>query len=68
MPLRCDKLECYLDEWSLQFFNMEKNDLFELMLSANFLDVKPLFKMTSTVISQKMMNLSVEEAREFLYI
>ena len=68
MPLRCDKLECYFDEWAIQFFNVKKDDLFELMLAANFLDVKPLFTMVSVAISQQLINLNVEQAREFLYI
>ena len=51
MPLRCNKMECYFDEWVLEFFKIERNDLFELIMAANFLDIKSLFKLTGVAIA-----------------
>ena len=47
---------------------MTKNDLFELVLAANFLDIKPLFKLASVAVASQIYNLDVDQTREYLYI
>ena len=45
-PLRSNNLSDVVNEWYANFVNLEQEDLFELMLAANFMNIKSLIELT----------------------
>jgi len=63
-PLRSTRLvECGVSSWDDAFISKPNEELQELILAANYLDVKPLLELCAAKIASLMKGKSVEELR-----
>lgn len=53
-----------IDEWDKEFFDMSQKDLFELILAANFLDIKPLLDLSCKTVANMIKGKTPEEIRK----
>ena len=60
-----DFREC-VDEWDYKFINIDTEEIFELMLAANFLHIQALLDLTSAKIASMIRGKSPEEIRRIL--
>jgi len=52
-----------IDDWDLEFCKVDQGTLFELILAANYLDIKPLLDLTCKTVANMIKNKSPEEIR-----
>lgn len=50
-----------IDEWDLQFLKMDDGTLFDLILAANYLDIKGLLDITTTYVARLITDLKTPE-------
>jgi S-phase kinase-associated protein 1 len=50
-PLNSARLEDMVQRWYVDFVNVEKKILFDLVAAANFMDIKPLLDLTCLAVS-----------------
>jgi len=50
-----------IDEWDLQFLKMDDGTLFDLILAANYLDIKGLLDITTTYVARLITELKTPE-------
>ena len=50
-PLNSSHLEEMVQQWYVDFVNVEKTVLFDLVAAANFMDIKPLLDLTCLAVS-----------------
>mmetsp|Transcript_20082 Transcript_20082/g.22349 ORF Transcript_20082/g.22349 Transcript_20082/m.22349 type:complete len:172 (+) Transcript_20082:76-591(+) len=55
-------------KWDKDFMNVEQEMLFELILAANYLDIKPLLDLGCKTVVNMMKGKSVEEIRKVFHI
>ncbi|KAJ9077268.1 hypothetical protein DSO57_1018341 [Entomophthora muscae] len=53
-----------IDPWDYQFAKLEKEPLFELILAANYLDIKPLITVCCKMVANMIRGKTVEQVRE----
>uniref|UniRef100_A0A7S1V748 SKP1-like protein n=1 Tax=Sexangularia sp. CB-2014 TaxID=1486929 RepID=A0A7S1V748_9EUKA len=53
-----------IDEWDAEFCNVDQSTLFELILAANYLDIKPLLDLTCKTVANMIKGKSTEEIRK----
>ena len=64
-PLRSSTLsENNISEWDVEFIAVEKEILFELVLAANYLDLKPLLDLGCAKLATMIKGMSVEQIRK----
>ena len=64
-PLRSGNLaECNVSEWDMEFVNIEKEILFELILAANYMDIKPLLELCCAKVASMIRGKTVEQIRQ----
>ena len=64
-PLRSTNLlECGVSEWDNTFVTVEQDFLFELILAANYLDIKSLLDLTCAKVASMIKGKSPEEIRK----
>jgi S-phase kinase-associated protein 1 len=63
-PLRSHKLEELVQDWYAEFVRVPKEQLFELVAAANYMDIKPLLDLTCLAVSILIKGKSVGELRE----
>lgn len=59
--------EC-VDAWDFQFIDLELEIIFELILAANYMDIKPLMELASSKIGSILKGKSPEEIRKIFHI
>ena len=67
-PLPSTKFEECVDPWDFEYTNLELELLFELILGANYLDIKPLLELTTAKVAYLIQGKSTEGMREFFRI
>ncbi|KAL1919416.1 uncharacterized protein VTP21DRAFT_2109 [Calcarisporiella thermophila] len=53
-----------IDEWDRNFCNVDQGTLFELILAANYLDIKPLLDLTCKTVANMIKGKTAEEIRK----
>jgi S-phase kinase-associated protein 1 len=59
-----NKVSVELSPWDKHFCEMDQESLFELILAANFLDIKPLLDVTCKTVANMIKGKSPEEIRK----
>jgi len=57
-------LECGVSEWDNDFVSLEQEILFELILAANYLDIKSLLDLTTAKVASLIKGKTPEEIRQ----
>ena len=67
-PLRSQNLSDVTTPWYAEFVNLDQEILFELILAANYLDIKPLLELACAKVASLIKNRSIPEIRKFFNI
>lgn len=67
-PLKSSNMNEVVQEWYADFVNVEQETLFELILAANFMDVKPLLELTCATVASMVKGKTTEEIRQHFNI
>lgn len=63
-PLKSSNMKDVVPEWDANFVDVEQSILFELILAANYLDIKPLLDLTCAKVASMIKGKSPEEIRK----
>lgn len=63
-PLPSNNFNECVDAWDYQFIDLELEIIFELILAANYMDIKPLMELASSKIASIIKGKSPEEIRK----
>jgi len=63
-PLKSAQMSEVVQEWYANFVNVEQEVLFELILAANFMDIKPLLDLTCATVASMIKGKTPEEIRK----
>jgi len=67
-PLRSNNLNDVTTSYYADFVNLEQEVLFELILAANYLDIKPLLELACAKVASVIKNKSIQEIRKYFNI
>ena len=67
-PLRSSNLSDVVNEWYSNFVNLEQEVLFELILAANFMDIKSLLELSCAKVASLIKGMTIPETRKFFNI
>ena len=67
-PLKSSNMNEVVQEWYAEFVNVDQEILFELILAANFMDVKPLLDLTCATVASMIKGKTPEEIRQHFSI
>ena len=67
-PLRTTQLSDVVNDWYAQFVNIDQEVLFELILAANFMDIKSLLELACAKVASLIKGMTIPEIREFFNI
>ena len=67
-PLRSNDLMGVVNEWYAKFVELEQEVLFELILAANFMDIKSLLELTTAKVASLIKGKTIPETRKFFNI
>ena len=67
-PLRSNNLGDVASPWYAEFVNLDQEVLFELILAANYLDIKPLLELSCAKVASLIKNRSIQDIRKFFNI
>ncbi|KAG0374377.1 hypothetical protein BGX24_010487 [Mortierella sp. AD032] len=59
-----DDVTADIDEWDLEYCKVDQGTLYELILAANYLDIKPLMDLTCKTVANMIKAKSPEEIRK----
>ena len=63
-PLKSANMNEVVQEWYANFVNVEQEALFELILAANYMDIKPLLDLTCATVASEIKGKTPEEIRQ----
>ena len=63
-PLKSSNLAEIVSEWDAKFVDIEQELLFELILAANYMDIKPLLELTCAKVASMIKGKTPEEIRK----
>jgi S-phase kinase-associated protein 1 len=67
-PLKSSNMNEVVQEWYADFVNVEQEILFELILAANFMDIKPLLELSCATVASMVKGKTPEEIRQHFNI
>ena len=67
-PLKTDNLRDIVSDWYADFVELEQEILFEVILAANYLDIKPLLELAWAKVATMIKGKSVVEVRNLFNI
>ncbi len=67
-PLKTNNIKDVVAPWYGEFVSIEIEELYEIILAANYLDVKPLLEVTCAAVAAMMKGKSIEEIRTLFNI
>ena len=67
-PLKSANMNEVVQEWYANFVNVEQEILFEMILAANFMDIKPLLDLTCATVASMIKGKTPEEIRQHFNI
>ena len=67
-PLSSTDLSQVVDPWHADFVNVDQEMLFEIVMAANYLDIKPLLELSCAKVASLIKGKSVQEIRQFFNI
>lgn len=67
-PLRSNNLNDVVSDWYANFVNLDQEVLFELILAANFMDIKSLLELACAKVASMIKGMSIQETRKFFNI
>ena len=67
-PLKSDNLRDIVPAWYADFVDVEQETLFEVVLAANYLDLKPLLELSCAKVASMIKGKSVQEVRTLFNI
>jgi len=67
-PLRSNNLADVVSEWYASFVNLDQEVLFELILAANFMDIKSLLELSCAKVASLIKGMTIPETRKFFNI
>uniref|UniRef100_A0A7S3MZK2 SKP1-like protein n=1 Tax=Strombidium inclinatum TaxID=197538 RepID=A0A7S3MZK2_9SPIT len=67
-PLRSSNLGDVVNEWYANFVNLEQEVLFELIMAANFMDIKSLLELACAKVASLIKGKTIPEIRRFFNI
>ena len=62
-PLKSANMHDVVQEWYASFVNVEQEVLFEMILAANYMDIKPLLDLTCATVATMIKGKTPEEIR-----
>ena len=67
-PLKSSNMNEVVQEWYADFVNVDQEILFELILAANFMDIKPLLDLACATVASMVKGKTPEEIRQHFNI
>ena len=67
-PLRSNNLTDVVNEWYANFVQLDQEVLFELILAANFMDIKSLLELSCAKVASLIKGMTIIETRKFFNI
>jgi S-phase kinase-associated protein 1 len=67
-PLPSNNFNECVDSWDYQFIDLELDLIFEIILAANYMDIKPLMELASSKVASIIKGKSPEKIREVFNI
>ena len=67
-PLPKKDFKDCIDMWDYEYINLSSENIFEIMLAANFMDIKPLLELTCAKIASVIKGKSPKEIQDLLNI
>lgn len=67
-PLKSSNMAEVVQEWYDKFVTVDQETLFELILAANFMDIKPLLDLTCATVASMIKGKNAEEIRKIFNI
>jgi len=63
-PLKTNKITEVVDEWYASFVSVELDQLFELILAANYMDIKPLLELLCAAVACQVKGKAPDDIRK----
>jgi S-phase kinase-associated protein 1 len=67
-PLQSSNMSDVVQPWYANFVEVEQSELFELILAANYMDIKPLLNLTCATVAALIKGKTPEEIRRIFNI
>ena len=67
-PLSSTDMSQVVDAWHADFVNVDQEMLFEIVMAANYLDIKALLELSCAKVASMIKGKSVQEIRQFFNI
>lgn len=67
-PLSSNDLAQVVDAWSAEYVDVDQEMLFEIVMAANYLDIKPLLELSCAKVASLIKGKSIQEIRQFFQI
>ena len=67
-PLSSNDLSQVVDAWSAEYFDVDQEMLFEVVIAARYLDIRPLLELSCVKVASLIKGKSIQEIRQFFQI